>query len=79
MDAVAGTVLDLIVSAEPAPSVINVVHPHPVPWSTIFSGVKSALRSPIPFVTFREWLAKLEVVAQQPTPTQLEAVVSAFI
>ena len=79
MDAVAGAVLDLVVSDESAPSVVNVVHPRPVPWSTVLKGVRGALRSPIPLVPYHEWLAKLEEAALQPTSAQLEAVVSQLL
>lgn len=76
MDTVAGTVLDIMVSPE-SPSVVNVVHPRPVPGSKVFSTISDALGSQIPLVPYQDWLAKLEDAAQNTNPLQLEAIVSA--
>lgn len=38
-------------------SVVNLVHPHPVPWSVIISSASSILN--VPVVPYSEWLAKL--------------------
>lgn len=76
MDTVAGAVLDIMVALE-SPSVVNVLHPRPVSGSKVFSTISDALGSQMPLVPYQDWLAKLEEAAQNPSPLQLEAVVSA--
>ncbi|TRM56543.1 hypothetical protein BD626DRAFT_519015 [Schizophyllum amplum] len=71
MDAVAGTVVDAVFSERaPLPS-HNVVHPRPVPWTQMINNVQKSLKSilqrDVPIIPFREWCAKLEVAAGDPT------------
>ena len=76
MDAVAETVLDLIVSeAQPAP-LLNVVHPRPSPWHEVYANVNEALGAHLPFVPYHEWISKLEALAITATPQDLERIVS---
>ena len=77
-DVVAGAVLDLMCAQE-SPSVVNVVHPRPVPWSRIFNAISDTLGSRLPLVPFNQWLAKLERVARDPSPAQLEKIVCTLV
>ncbi|KAH9475986.1 putative NRPS-like protein biosynthetic cluster [Psilocybe cubensis] len=70
MHAVSQAILDVawssLATAEPA---LNIVHPRPISWDTVFSFINEALvqegavKAPLPIVTFQEWFALLEKVA----------------
>ena len=83
MDAVAQTVLDTAWSRTP-PAVMNVVHPRPVAWNTLFAAVNDVvlaeglLTEKLPFVDFRMWVTRLEEAAADATPETLENIVSCF-
>lgn len=64
MDAVANVVHDLILAQCTLPSLVNVVHPRPVPWKHIMDVFNASLGSePLPVVPFTGWLDELEQVA----------------
>ncbi|THH14562.1 hypothetical protein EW146_g5781 [Bondarzewia mesenterica] len=44
-------------------SIVHLVHPRPVPWSTLFSALSSELK--IPVIPYAEWLARLDKSAQE--------------
>ncbi|KIP07411.1 hypothetical protein PHLGIDRAFT_105771 [Phlebiopsis gigantea 11061_1 CR5-6] len=60
MDAVADIVGDLVLSEKPSASVLNVAHPRPVPWRTIFDAINVQLGTePLRTVPYRQWLDAL--------------------
>lgn len=64
MDAVANVVHDLVLAQCDLPSLVNVVHPRPVPWKHIMDAFNATLDSePLPVVPFTEWLDRLERIA----------------
>lgn len=64
-DRVAAAALDVALS-ETHVSLVNVTHPRPVPWRTIFEGVRDALaasgqtKNPLPLEPYSGWMQKLE-------------------
>lgn len=79
MDTVAGAVLNLVLSRESPPDVLNVVHPRPARWTEVFGTINDALGAQLPFVPYAQWLAKLEALATNADNGQLEAVVRIII
>jgi NAD dependent epimerase/dehydratase family enzyme len=60
-DAVAKSIIDVILSEDRLPPTFNLVHPRPVPWSVVVEGInQSMVDAPLPIVPFDEWLAKIE-------------------
>ena len=73
MDAVAIAVKELILSNEKLPPLVNVVHPRPVPWRSIFDSVNSNLSTrALNIVPLHEWLQNLEDASQRGTQEDLE-------
>lgn len=71
MDAVAEAIIDVGLSSDRGlpPPAINLVHPHPIPWSQMIRDVRRALvevkqldaaGDTLPLVPFRKWLEALE-------------------
>jgi hypothetical protein len=64
-DRVAAAALDVALSETHVP-LVNVAHPKPVPWRTIFEGVRDALvasgqtKHPLPLEPYAGWMQKLE-------------------
>ncbi|KAG2362415.1 putative aminoadipate reductase [Suillus spraguei] len=64
-DRVAAAALDVALSETYVP-LVNVTHPRPVPWRTIFEGVRDALvasgqtKHPLPLEPYSGWMQKLE-------------------
>ena len=75
MDAVAGTLADVTLSASP-PAFINIVHSHPVRWDTMFGAVGNELDPKLSLVPFDSWFRKLENASHGSTE-QLDTIVSA--
>ena len=77
MDALASIVVDVVLSTERLPSTLNVVHPHRAAWHDILEGVNKALGANLPFMPYKDWLARLEAfAAQENSQENLERVVS---
>lgn len=77
MDAVADIVGDLVLSEKPSASVLNVVHPRPVPWRTIFDAINVQLGTePLRTVPYRQWLNALRDVEARRNVQDLEQIVS---
>ena len=74
-DAVAQAFVDLVVSREPLPTVVNLVHPQAVPWSQALGDINNQLSTPLPVIPFSEWISKLEAVSANADAKQLDAVV----
>ncbi|EPQ52234.1 acetyl-CoA synthetase-like protein [Gloeophyllum trabeum ATCC 11539] len=81
-DVVAQAVLDATLAKEGPPSALNILHPRPVPWSLIISGISSALakivddgsNEPLPIVSFRQWVTLLEAKARDATEKDMKAI-----
>ena len=77
MDAVATIVTDLVATRQHLPKLLNVVHPHPVPWRQVFHFINTSLgQQPFPVVPYDEWMQSVEAVAAQSNPQDLERIVS---
>lgn len=68
--------VELILSSDRAPDLLNVVHPRPALWSDVLGAINSALGTQLPSVPYAQWLAKLEALGAHAGSAQLEAVVS---
>lgn len=77
-DAVADAMIDLVMSKEPLPPALNLVHPRPVPWNVVRGGLSKHLaHRPLPTIPLREWLDKVE---QFPVNNEtIDEVVSLFM
>ncbi|GBE89735.1 acetyl-CoA synthetase-like protein [Sparassis crispa] len=60
VDITASAILDMVGSKTVEP-VLNLVHPRPVPWDSLFA--PAAARLSLPLVPYAEWLARLEAAA----------------
>lgn len=80
-DRVAAAALDVALSETHVP-LVNVVHPKPVPWRTIFEGVRDALvasgqtKHPLPLEPYSGWMQKLERRAHGAKERDFSEVVS---
>ena len=78
MDALSAAVVDVVLATAPLPPALNFVHPHRAAWRDVFRAVNDATGAQLPFVPYKEWLARLEVVAaQENSQENLEKMVSA--
>lgn len=81
MDAVAQAILEVAHSADSA-AALNIVHPRPIPWTSIISSINNALaqqgviESPLPVVDMQSWVSKLKAYAIQSSPEILSEIVS---
>lgn len=75
MSAVATAVRDAVVATERLPTVLNVVHPRPVPWKEVVKDLNAALGGKLEVVPFGEWLKAVEKVAVSPTAKDLQNIV----
>jgi thioester reductase-like protein len=68
--AISNAILDVAFAKEEPPIAVNLVHPRPIAWRTLMQPVADALvernvtSCPLPFVSFSEWLEKLESSAK---------------
>lgn len=75
MDAVAKLALDLMLSDERLPEVINVVHPRPITWKMTIQCIQTALDSHLPLISLEDWVSRLAEQAVNATPKTLEEIV----
>lgn len=76
MDAVANIILDLVVLPQPEPPLVNVVHPRPIAWDTVFKLINDAIGANLPAVPYAEWLSKLEAHDKDSSTQTLQKIVS---
>lgn len=76
MDAVASIVLDLVLSRQPEPRLVNVVHPQPTPWDTIIKQINNFAGANLPTIPYAEWLNKLEAHGKDSSSQILVTIVS---
>ncbi|KAF5372278.1 hypothetical protein D9757_009652 [Collybiopsis confluens] len=74
MDAVSDALLDVGFSTERPPMAVNVVHPRPVPWTSVVQKLRTILirekqlaPDALRIVPYKQWLAKVEDYAKSPT------------
>lgn len=77
IEAVARAAVDISLSVN-APTLVNIVHPHPTPARHVFGAIKEALESDVSLsvVPIQEWVDKLEVIAQGASESELSTIVS---
>lgn len=78
MDTVCHTIQDLIMSPAGLPRVVNIVHPHPVSWSSIFHSIGEYLplnNGTWAFLSFDAWLEKIEADGPSPSTKRLQEMV----
>ena len=76
MDAVAGAFVDMLLHKEDLPHLMNIVHPHPVLWRGILDAINYHLDARLPFISYRQWLNKLQALASVASVNDLERMVS---
>ena len=77
MDALASIIVDLVLSDDKLPLLLNVVHPTRAPWEDVIKGVNVAARADLPFISYKQWLTRLEeFAAQSGSQELLEKIVS---
>ncbi|KAE9396160.1 acetyl-CoA synthetase-like protein [Gymnopus androsaceus JB14] len=74
MDAVCSALLDVGFNRESVPIAVNVVHPKPVSWTSVYESIRSALiqekhlsSDSLPLVPYHEWVDAVERHARNPT------------
>ncbi|KAI0085165.1 hypothetical protein BDY19DRAFT_909277 [Irpex rosettiformis] len=60
VDVVANVVLDLVLTRQLEPRLLNVVHPRPIAWDEVFKLIKDEIGVNLPTIPYADWLAKLE-------------------
>lgn len=76
MDGLTNIVMDCVLSETSPPVLLNVVHPHSIPWRQIIEGVNSLLSDKLPLLLYKEWLEKLEAASEGATSETIERIVS---
>ncbi|CAK5283812.1 unnamed protein product [Mycena citricolor] len=71
-EAVAQAIIDVALCEVRAPGAMNLVHPRPVTWDTIMSGIAGALH--LPLIAFPEWIERLKTAAVGATAEDFERV-----
>ena len=79
MDTVANAVKELVLSEQRPPKLVNVVHPHPVPFRTVIDGFQASLGQSIKIVAFEEWISVVEDIAEQGKAEDLDRVVCSLL
>ncbi|TCD65176.1 putative NRPS-like protein biosynthetic cluster [Steccherinum ochraceum] len=76
MNTAARAMIDIIfsVTGQPDPLLVNLVHPRPIKWSTVFQSIGDALSKPLPLVPFTEWLAKVESLSENANAQTLDRI-----
>jgi hypothetical protein len=75
VDAVASAILDLVMSTEEPPKLLNVVHPHAVTWRETFDAINSALGQNLPFVPYTDWVEQVKARSIDASQQTLETIV----
>jgi hypothetical protein len=75
VDAVASAILDLVLSTEEPPKLLNVVHPHAVTWRETFDAINSALGQNLPFVPYTDWVEQVKARSIDASQQTLETIV----
>ena len=82
IDIAAHTITEFILSGVHC-DVMNIVHPHPVPWNDVFSTISSTLTSDLEvnteLVPYSVWFSRLEQLTLAPTQNDLESIVSCYL
>ncbi|KAI0698168.1 hypothetical protein BC835DRAFT_1413297 [Cytidiella melzeri] len=73
MDAVAGAILDLVLSKDDPAGMLNVVHPRPISWRETFDAANVALGLSLPFIPFADWVAQVEARSADASQQTLES------
>jgi len=60
VDVTSRTIVDSVLSSNPLPEVVNLVHPRPVPWRDVFMAANDALGGELELLPFEDWFRKLE-------------------
>ena len=80
MDAVANIVSDLVVTEAQLPTLLNAVHPRPVPWKQVINDINSCLFDrPLAVVPYSQWVEDLARVASNATAEDIERIVGYFL
>lgn len=64
-DAVANVMVDLVLTQESLPRVLNLVHPRPVVWRTLMQDIIKSIGVPLAIIPWAEWTAKVEEAGTQ--------------
>jgi hypothetical protein len=75
VDAVASAILDLVLSTDEAPKLLNVVHPHAVTWRETFDAINSVLGQNLPFVPYTDWVGQVKARSIDASQQTLETIV----
>lgn len=73
LDAIGGAYVDWVVSSEPLPVLVNVVHPHPTLWDVIIRGLREELGD-LPVVPPDVWVSKLETWSESASAEDLSRI-----
>ncbi|KAJ7099035.1 putative aminoadipate reductase [Mycena crocata] len=71
-EAVTRTIVDVALRKEDTPFAINLVHPRPVPWNVLMSGMADTAK--LSLVPFADWIHQLEQRAAHATAEDIERI-----
>ncbi|EGO23306.1 putative non-ribosomal peptide synthetase [Serpula lacrymans var. lacrymans S7.9] len=78
---VSAAILDVALAKHAPPPALNIVHPHPVSWPDVLKPVRDAVvakkrlpKESLPFVRMSEWVALLEMRAEEATESDINAI-----
>ncbi|THG99107.1 hypothetical protein EW026_g3199 [Hermanssonia centrifuga] len=72
LDAIGGLYIDLLLSEQALPQLMNVVHPRPTQWKNVLAAIGEELGGHLPFVPLDAWVHKLEAYASEPSKQDLD-------
>ena len=84
MDVVSDCITELAFHHQRLPPVLNIAHPRPTDWNTIFKLINDALvlqkklDAPLPLVSFQEWFSNVESHARSPDQAVKRKIVCPF-
>jgi len=73
-DIVADSCIDILFSPSATSQVVNIVHPRPVSWNSVFQWIRSTLGLEIPFVPIDQWNYKLDEAASKATKEDFDRI-----
>ncbi|KAJ3543082.1 hypothetical protein NM688_g5900 [Phlebia brevispora] len=74
LDAIGQMYIDVLVSPDTLPQVVNVVHPRPTTWTEVLDGIREELGGHLPFVSLDEWVAKLDALPAEVSNDELQRI-----
>lgn len=76
MDVIGKVYVDLIVTGNELPRLVNLVHPQPAGWEVIMKGIQSVQERDLPSISLERWVKELEGISAGVSSQDIVRVVS---